>query len=213
MQLAVDPAFGERAEWLLVRLRRAFGDGLRPFLAPAAPPDPGLEAAFGVGSLAALVPAEPTPWLQRLANPTIRLDDADDVVERVSAGLGLTLPPPATAQPLRLAALGTESLVQGLAQLPPGWRLEIGPGSGLAGLTVELAKGWRFQAYLEAADFAHGVATIAERQNHHPTLVHSYRLVTVRVSTGEAGKRLTERDLVFATAVDRLAHSLTATTG
>jgi 4a-hydroxytetrahydrobiopterin dehydratase len=205
MLLAVDPAFGERVPSLVALLEHRFAPMLHPFAAPDEKPDPGLIAVSCNAPLAILQPPEASPWLAELPATRLVLHDAEDVVALVADGLGFGPNAPRPKKPVRLPALDADALAQGLGQLGDAWGIEIDTGNGLGGLCVWLVASFRSDDYLRAADFARAVALVAEAQNHHPTLIHDWRTVTVKVATGEAGQRLTERDLRFAAAVDRLA--------
>ncbi len=205
MLLAVDARFGREVEGLVAALGRAFRPSVRAFEAPLEPPDAGLGAALAVGPLAVLLAPAPTPWLAALPVRQIWLGNDDDPVAAVGHGLGLRQATGAVAPPPRMAPLDGAALAGGLAAIGDLWGIEVATGGGLAGLKVELVARFRRSNYVEAAAFCRAVAALAEAQNHHPTLIHDWRTVTVRVATGEAGGRLTERDLRFAAAVDRLA--------
>jgi 4a-hydroxytetrahydrobiopterin dehydratase len=54
-----------------------------------------------------------------------------------------------------------------------------------------------------AVAFVNRLADLAERENHHPDIVLSYRKVTVRWVTHSAGG-ITDRDRALAAATDEL---------
>ncbi len=205
MLLAVDAALGEHVDATVLALRRAFAPALLPFAAPAMPPDEGLAAALATASTVVLLAAQPTSWLRDFDAKAVVLGPNDDAVARVAEATGLRPNPPAARKPVRLPPLAAGRLAAGVVGLGDAWSIEVAAGNGIGGLKVELVAQFRSDGYGAAADFAHAVAVLAETQNHHPTLIHDWRTVTVRVATGEAGQRLTERDLRFAAAVDRLA--------
>ncbi|MFW5834017.1 MAG: 4a-hydroxytetrahydrobiopterin dehydratase [Pseudomonadota bacterium] len=205
MLLAIDATFGEAAPMLVAILEHRFAPALHPFAAPREAPDAGLVAALQTAPLAILQPTDASPWLAEVVATHLVLDLGDDPVALVRDALGVMPRAPQSKKPVRLPPLDVEALAFGLEQLGDAWGIEIDEGNGLGGLCVWLVASFRSDGYAEAADFAHAVAVLAEQQNHHPTLIHDWRTVTVKVATGEAGQRLTERDLRFAAAVDRLA--------
>lgn len=58
-------------------------------------------------------------------------------------------------------------------------------------------------SFAEAIAFVNRVAALAERENHHPDVLISYRRVTIRWTTHSAGG-ITERDRTLAAETDRL---------
>jgi 4a-hydroxytetrahydrobiopterin dehydratase len=77
----------------------------------------------------------------------------------------------------------------------PGW--QVGDG------TIE--RTWDFADFRAAFAFMTRVAVDAEALDHHPDWSNVYRRVTIRLSTHEAGNRVTERDLELAARIDRHA--------
>jgi len=105
-------------------------------------------------------------------------------------GAGVRTPP----QPLSAA-----DLQHRLATLP-GWR--VGDG------TIE--RTWDFADFRMAFAFMTRVAADAEALDHHPDWSNVYRRVTIRLSTHEAGNRVTERDLELAARIDGHAAAVAA---
>ncbi|MGH9866745.1 MAG: 4a-hydroxytetrahydrobiopterin dehydratase [Candidatus Polarisedimenticolia bacterium] len=60
-----------------------------------------------------------------------------------------------------------------------------------------------FPSFMEAIRFVNAVAEVAEKVDHHPDMTISYRKVTFRLSSHDAGG-ITERDLRLARAIDGL---------
>ena len=90
--------------------------------------------------------------------------------------------------------LSSSDLQHRLAALP-GW--QVGDG------TIE--RTWDFADFRAAFAFMTRVAVDAEELDHHPDWSNVYRRVTIRLSTHEAGNRVTERDLELAARIDRHA--------
>jgi pterin-4a-carbinolamine dehydratase len=206
MLIAVDPSLGTEAAACVAAVAGAFKEPVAAFTAPAEAPEPGLAAAFVASPPLLVEGPEPPRWFsewpaRRVRAP--RLADIGALLDAVAAAAGLTLKAAPKPHAEQVAPLDAEALAAGLAALPTHWRLEIVPGRGQPqGLKVELVATFRCGSYAEAADFARLVASIADTQDHHPTLVHDWRTVQVRVTTGAAKGRLSERDLRFARAVD-----------
>jgi len=76
-----------------------------------------------------------------------------------------------------------------LASLP-GWTYEDG----------EITRQFRFKDFVEALGFIVQVGAIQEQLNHHATITNTWALVTIAVSTHEAGG-ITEKDIALATEV------------
>lgn len=81
-----------------------------------------------------------------------------------------------------------------------GWR--VGEG------TIE--RSWNFADFRAAFAFMTRVAAEAEALDHHPNWSNVYRHVTIRLSTHEAGNRVTERDVELAARIDRHAAAVAA---
>ena len=58
--------------------------------------------------------------------------------------------------------------------------------------------------FVEALGMIVRIGALAERANHHPTLVNSYNRLRVELSTHDAGG-ITERDFALARAVEERA--------
>lgn len=91
------------------------------------------------------------------------------------------------------AALDADGIASYLAELP-GWTVEGGA----------LQATFEFDNFREVMDFANAVAEVAEAQDHHPDLILSYSVATVRFSTHDAGRAVTMNDVVCAAQVSHL---------
>jgi 4a-hydroxytetrahydrobiopterin dehydratase len=67
-----------------------------------------------------------------------------------------------------------------------------------------LERSFELPSFPEAIAFVGRVAELAERENHHPDILVSYRTVTLRWTTHSAGG-ITERDRALAGQTDGLA--------
>ncbi len=67
-----------------------------------------------------------------------------------------------------------------------------------------LEKTFQFRNFSEAFAFMTRVAMLAERMNHHPDWCNVYNRVTIRLSTHEAGNKVTDKDRQMAAAIDQL---------
>jgi 4a-hydroxytetrahydrobiopterin dehydratase len=88
--------------------------------------------------------------------------------------------------------LSADELARGMAGLPE-WRRD-----GEA-----LARTWTFASFAESMRFANRVAEEAERADHHPDIIISYRRVTLRLTSHDAGG-ITDRDVRLAGRVDAI---------
>ncbi|MDI3269076.1 MAG: 4a-hydroxytetrahydrobiopterin dehydratase [Bacillota bacterium] len=75
----------------------------------------------------------------------------------------------------------------------PGWEIREGT----------LAKTFHFPSFLDAMEFVGRVAELAEKQKHHPDILIQYKVVTLRLSTHDAGA-ITEKDLQLAREIQSL---------
>jgi 4a-hydroxytetrahydrobiopterin dehydratase len=68
----------------------------------------------------------------------------------------------------------------------------------------EIRKKYTFKGFLEAIAFVNRLAPEAEKADHHPDILISYKRVTVTYSTHSEGG-LTDKDFVGAATADRVA--------
>jgi 4a-hydroxytetrahydrobiopterin dehydratase len=96
--------------------------------------------------------------------------------------------------------LDDERIRVALASMP-GWRLE---GNALA-------KAWRFHDFRTALAFMHDCIEDIERLAHHPEWTNVYDRVSARLTTHDAGNRVTDLDVALAKILDWKAASSGAT--
>lgn len=78
----------------------------------------------------------------------------------------------------------------------------------LAGWSQEgdaLAKTFKFGTFREAFSFMTRVALEAEVLDHHPDWTNVYNRVSVRLSTHDAGGRITARDVELARKIQKIS--------
>jgi 4a-hydroxytetrahydrobiopterin dehydratase len=66
-----------------------------------------------------------------------------------------------------------------------------------------LARSWQFPSFRRALEFVNHVAALAEKSDHHPDIVLSYRDVRLELSTHSDGG-LTARDFTLAAEINTL---------
>jgi len=66
-----------------------------------------------------------------------------------------------------------------------------------------LVRSWQFPSFRRALEFVNQVAALAEKNDHHPDIVLSYRLVRLELSTHSDGG-LTPSDFAFASEINAL---------
>jgi len=66
-----------------------------------------------------------------------------------------------------------------------------------------LIQSWQFPSFRRALDFVNQVAALAEKADHHPDIILSYRKVRLELSTHSDGG-LTDLDFAFATEINAL---------
>lgn len=86
----------------------------------------------------------------------------------------------------------TEEQVAAQIDSLQGWALEE---------SKWIVKKYRFREFMAGIRFIGEVAGIAEEQNHHPMIAIDYRLVTLRLTSWNAGG-LTDLDFAAAQAYD-----------
>ena len=67
-----------------------------------------------------------------------------------------------------------------------------------------LRRTFRFSDFRAAFSFMTGVALLAEKMDHHPDWRNVYGQVDIRLSTHDAGGKITDRDRSLARAIDDL---------
>jgi 4a-hydroxytetrahydrobiopterin dehydratase len=73
-----------------------------------------------------------------------------------------------------------------------------------------LHREFRFDSFRDAMSFMLRAAFVAEAHRHHPEWSNVYDCVTIRLTTHDAGNRVTERDVKLARAFDAIARSFRA---
>ena len=68
-----------------------------------------------------------------------------------------------------------------------------------------LAKTFKFGSFREALSFMVRVGYEAEELNHHPEWTNVYNRVVVRLTTHDAGNRVTAKDVELATRMQRIS--------
>ncbi len=61
-----------------------------------------------------------------------------------------------------------------------------------------------FKDFVDAFAFMGDVAALAEAQNHHPEWSNVYNRLTIRLTTHDAGNRVTDKDHKLAEAIEAL---------
>lgn len=67
-----------------------------------------------------------------------------------------------------------------------------------------LIKTFEFADFVEAFGFMTKVAIAAEKVNHHPTWTNTWNKVEIKLTTHDAGNKVTEKDRSLANAIDKL---------
>jgi 4a-hydroxytetrahydrobiopterin dehydratase len=68
----------------------------------------------------------------------------------------------------------------------------------------KLTRTFEFNDFSEAFAFMTRVALLAEKMNHHPNWSNVWNKVTIELTTHDAGNAITEKDYIFAKAIDML---------
>lgn len=75
---------------------------------------------------------------------------------------------------------------------------------------VAISKTYAMPNYIAGVAFASAVAILAEAHDHHPDITISYKKVTVRFSTHDAGNKITQKDVDVALAIEGLGYPKSA---
>ncbi len=68
-----------------------------------------------------------------------------------------------------------------------------------------LTKDFKFSDFVSAWAFMSSVALLAERMDHHPEWTNVYNRVSIRLSTHDAGNKITDKDRNLASQIDSLS--------
>ena len=90
--------------------------------------------------------------------------------------------------------LTSAEITTGLASLP-GWTFE----------NDALAKTYTFMNFREAMSFMVRAGFEAEAMNHHPEWTNVYNCVFIRLSTHDAGNKVTAKDFELAKKISAIA--------
>ena len=88
--------------------------------------------------------------------------------------------------------LSLTEIQQSLAELP-GWKLD----------GKFIAKKYRFQEFLKGVSFVNEIAALSEEKHHHPFMAIDYKLVTLRLTSWNAGG-ITDLDVSLAKKYDEI---------
>ncbi|MBU1371870.1 MAG: 4a-hydroxytetrahydrobiopterin dehydratase [Bacteroidetes bacterium] len=67
-----------------------------------------------------------------------------------------------------------------------------------------LTQTFTFKNFIEAWAFMNKVALIAEKMDHHPNWTNVYNKVQIKLSTHDAGNKITDKDRKLAAEIDKL---------
>jgi len=67
-----------------------------------------------------------------------------------------------------------------------------------------LKKTFKFKDFTQAFGFMAKVALISEKMDHHPLWTNVYNVVSIELSTHDAGDVVTDKDRKLAKAIDQL---------
>ncbi len=68
----------------------------------------------------------------------------------------------------------------------------------------KLDRTFKFKNFIDAFTFMTKVAFIAEKMNHHPYWTNIYNIVTISLSTHDAGDVITVKDRKLASEIDKI---------
>jgi 4a-hydroxytetrahydrobiopterin dehydratase len=63
---------------------------------------------------------------------------------------------------------------------------------------------FKFKDFKDAFAFMTKVALVAEKMDHHPTWTNTWNVVSIELSTHDAGNVVTEKDRKLAQAIDKM---------
>jgi pterin-4a-carbinolamine dehydratase len=115
-------------------------------------------------------------------------------------------PGPNAFMKLTVKSVGGDVLEEALSQYLRSWRVENRyDRTGYGATSQWLVKEFSFPTFEDAIRFMRKGADECEKMNHHPTWENCFKDVVVRLSTWNAGHRVTHLDLKLARCLDRVA--------
>jgi 4a-hydroxytetrahydrobiopterin dehydratase len=90
--------------------------------------------------------------------------------------------------------LGKAKIAAALGGLP-GWKVKRGA----------LEKSFTFGSFRETLSFMVRVGFEAEEMNHHPDWTNVYNRIAIRLSTHDAGGKVTAKDVELARRIERIS--------
>lgn len=67
-----------------------------------------------------------------------------------------------------------------------------------------LVREFKFDNFVQAFSFMTQVALLAEKYDHHPDWSNVYNRVTIKLTTHDAGNKVTEKDIQLAKSINHL---------
>lgn len=71
--------------------------------------------------------------------------------------------------------------------------------------TDALSREWKFKNFRLALAFVNTVGAVAEELKHHPDIEFGWGYVRLKITTHDAGNRLTDKDFQLALRIDQLS--------
>ncbi|MCU0327671.1 MAG: 4a-hydroxytetrahydrobiopterin dehydratase [Chitinophagales bacterium] len=68
---------------------------------------------------------------------------------------------------------------------------------------------FEFENFTQAFGFMTQIAIECEKINHHPEWSNTYNQVSIKLTTHDAGNRLTEKDRILADIITKIYHKTT----
>lgn len=117
--------------------------------------------------------------------------------------LPLAMYPSAPSQRGGATALSEEHLAETLAQQLPDWTMTSEPSNsqGTAPST-DITRQYKFPSFRHAVRFMDQTAPACDIADHHPRWENNWRTLQVWLTTWDAGRQITERDIQLARYLD-----------
>jgi len=103
--------------------------------------------------------------------------------------------------------IDTRTLEQALSQFLAGWQVINCYDREESGLSQWLVKSYTFPSFQLAMKFMQDGSVVCESLNHHPTWENCYKEVSVKLTTWNAGYKITQFDIELARRLDRIARA------
>jgi pterin-4a-carbinolamine dehydratase len=146
-------------------------------------------------------------WIGDLTNLARLIEKSERIAPVLHEGRNLPYPNPTKAKLLGLTSRELQRYLRKLDGWEP-WSDSI--PSEYPHKRQELRRNISFNTFKQAMAFMHEASKLFSAENHHPRWGNEWKLVTIRLTTWDAGNKITKRDVEVAAKIDALVREFKA---